>query len=190
MPEEIALGGFGGQGVLFVGRLLAEASLLEGHEVLYVPSYGAEKRGGNVWCHVTISDEKIGALFITRPTIAVAMNLASLAKLEPMMKADSLLVVNRSLIPSKVSREDISVVYVPANELAAELGDNSAGNLVVLGALLARRPVVAMSSLIAVMDGMLSKNQVRLEMNKRALNQGHAWVQRDYTSVQKVEGRG
>lgn len=190
MPEEIALGGFGGQGVLFIGRLLVEAAFREGREVVFMPSYGAEKRGGNVWCHVTISDEKIGALFITRPTIAVAMNLTSLAKLEPVMKADSLLVVNRSLIPSKVSREDISVVYVPANELATELGDNSVGNLVVLGALLARRPVVAMSSLIAVMDGMLSKNQARLEMNKRALNQGHAWVQRDYTSVQKVEGRG
>jgi len=178
--EEIALGGSGGQGVLFVGRLLAEASLLEGHEVLYVPSYGAEKRGGNVWCNVTISDEKIGALFIARPTIAIAMNPASLAKFEPAMKPESLLVVNQSLIPSKISREDISVVYVPVSDLAAEVGDNSAGNLVVLGTLLANRPVVSMSSIIAVMDGMLSKNQERLEVNKRALNKGYAWVQKDY----------
>jgi 2-oxoglutarate ferredoxin oxidoreductase subunit gamma len=87
--------------------------------------------------------------------------------------------VNQSLIPSEVSREDISVVYVPANDLAAETGDNSVGNLVVLGALLANRPVVSMSSIIAVMDGMLSKNQERLEMNKRALNQGYAWMQKD-----------
>lgn len=180
MHEEIALGGSGGQGVLFVGRLLAEASLLEGHEVLYVPSYGAEKRGGNVWCNVTISDEKIGALFIARPTIAIAMNPASLAKFEPAMKPESLLVVNQSLIPSKVSREDISVVYVPANDLAAEVGDNSVGNLVALGTLLANRPVVSMSSIIGVMDSMLSKNQERLEVNERALNQGYAWVQKDY----------
>ena len=190
MHEEIALGGFGGQGVLFIGRLLAEASLLEGHEVLYVPSYGAEKRGGNVWCNVTISDEKIGALFITRPTIAIAMNAASLAKFEPAMKPDSLLVINQSLVPSKVSREDIGVVYVPANDLAAELGDNSVGNLVALGALLANRPVVSMSSILAVMDSMLSKDQERLEMNQRALKQGYAWAQKDYASVQKVEGRG
>ena len=77
MHEEIAVAGFGGQGVLFVGRLLAEASLLEGREVVWMPSYGAEKRGGTVWCNVTISDEKIGALFITRPTAAIAMNPAS-----------------------------------------------------------------------------------------------------------------
>ena len=179
MHEEIALGGSGGQGVLFVGRLLAEAGLLEGHEVLYVPSYGAEKRGGNVWCNVTISDEKIGALFIARPTIAIAMNPASLTKFEPAMKPESLLVVNQSLIPSKVSREDISVVYVPVSDLATEVGDNSVGNLVVLGTLLANRPVVCMSSIIAVMDGMLSKNQERLEINKRALNHGYAWVQKD-----------
>ena len=179
MHEEIAIAGFGGQGVLFIGRLLVETGLLEGHEVLYVPSYGAEKRGGNVWCNVTISDEKIGALFIARPTIAIAMNPASLAKFEPAMKPESLLVVNQSLIPLKVSREDISVVYVPVSDLATEVGDNSVGNLVVLGTLLANRPVVSMSSIIAVMDGMLSKNQERLEVNKRALNQGYAWVQKD-----------
>lgn len=180
MHEEIALGGSGGQGVLFIGRLLVEAGLLEAHEVLYVPSYGAEKRGGNVWCNVTISDEKIGALFISKPTIAIVMNPASLVKFEPAMKPGSLLVVNQSLIPSKVSREDISVVYVPANDLATEVGDNSVGNLVALGTLLANRPVVSMSSIIGVMDSMLSKNQERLEVNKRALNQGYAWVQKDY----------
>jgi 2-oxoglutarate ferredoxin oxidoreductase subunit gamma len=181
--EEIAIAGFGGQGVLFVGRLLVEAGLLEGHEVLYVPSYAAEKRGGNVWCNVTISDEKIGALFIARPTIAIAMNPSSLAKFEPAMKLESLLVVNQSLIPSKVSREDISVVYVPVSDLATEVGDNSVGNLVILGTLLANRPVVSMSSIIVVMDGMLSKNQERLEMNKRALNQGYAWMQKDYVHL-------
>ena len=180
MLAEIAIAGLGGQGVLFIGRLLAEASLLEGREVVWVPSYGAEKRGGNVWCNVTISDEKIGALFISKPTIAIAMNPASLVKFEPAMKPGSLLVVNQSLIPSKVSREDISVVYVPANDLATEVGDNSVGNLVALGTLLANRPVVSMSSIIGVMDSMLSKNQERLEVNKRALNQGYAWVQKDY----------
>ena len=179
MHEEIAMGGFGGQGILFIGRLLAEASLLEGHEVSYVPSYGAEKRGGNVWCNVTISDEKIGALFITRPTVAIAMNPPSLAKFEPTVRPEGFLVVNQSLIPSKVSREDIRVVYMPANDLAAELGDNSVANLIALGALLVRCPVVSMPSIIATMDSMLSKNQGRLEMNKRALNQGYTWVQRN-----------
>jgi len=186
--EEIAIGGFGGHGVLFIGRLLAEAAFREGREVVFMPSYGAEKRGGMVWCNVTISDEKIGALFIVRPTIAIAMNPASLVKFELGMKPEGLLVVNQSLIPSKVSREDIVVVYVPANDLAAELGNNSVSNLVALGALLANRPVVSMSSVMALMDNMLSKNQERLEMNQRALNQGYAWAQRDCLSVYHVEG--
>ena len=177
MPEEIVIAGFGGQGVLFIGRLLAEASLLEGHEVVWVPSYGAEKRGGTVWCNVTISDEKIGALCITRPTAAITMNPASLAKFEPDMRPGSLLVVNQSLVPSKVSREDIRVVYVPANDLAAELGDDSVSNLVALGALVAGCPVVAMPSVNVVLDNMLAKNQRHLEMNKRALSKGYAWAQ-------------
>ncbi|MFC1903815.1 2-oxoacid:acceptor oxidoreductase family protein [Chloroflexota bacterium] len=175
MHEEIAIGGFGGQGVLFLGRLLAEAAFFEGHETVFMPSYGAEKRGGTVWCNVTISDEKIGALFVTQPTIAIAMNSASLTKFEPAVKPEGFLLVNQSLIPSKVSRENISVAYIPANDMAAEVGDNSAGNLVVLGTLLANRPVVSMSSITEVMDNMLSKNQKRLEMNKKALNKGYSW---------------
>jgi len=175
--EEIAIAGFGGQGVLFIGRLLAEASLLEGREVVWVPSYGAAKRGGTVWCNVTISDEKIGALFITSPTVAIAMNPASFVKFEPTMRPGGLLVVNQSLVPSKVGREDIRVVYVPASDLVIGLGDDSVGNLVILGALVAGCPVVSTSSIIAAMNNMLSKNQRRLEINKQALSKGYAWAQ-------------
>ena len=190
MHEEIAIGGFGGQGVLFIGRLLAEAAFLEGHEVVFMPSYGAEKRGGTVWCNVTISDEKIGALFIKRPTAAIAMNATSLAKLEPAMKPGGLLVINQSLVPTKTTREDISAVYVPTGDLAAELGDSSAGNLVALGALLASRPVVPLSGVITVMDSMLSSHRERSEMNRRALNEGYHWAQKDLASVHRVERKG
>lgn len=190
MHEEMIIGGFGGQGVLFMGRLLAEAAFQEGRKVVFMPSYGAEKRGGNVWCHVTISDERIGALFIARPSVAIAMNPAALTKFEPAMKPDGLLVVNQSLVPSKVSREDISVVYVPATDLALELGDNSAGNLVALGALLAKRSVVSISGITALMDKMLANDQEHLEINKRALNRGYGWGQKGCLSVPKVEGRG
>ncbi len=176
MHAEIVIAGSGGQGVLLIGRLLAEASLLEGREVVWLPSYGAEKRGGTVSCNVTISGEKIGALCVTKPSAAIAMNQASLDKLEPAMKPGSLLVVNQSLVSSKVSREDIRVVYVPANDLATELGDSSAGNLVTLGALVAGSSVVSKSSIIAVMDNMFSNNQKRLEINKRAFSTGYALV--------------
>lgn len=180
MDEELIIGGLGGQGILFLGRLVAEAAFREGHEVVYMPSYGAEKRGGTVWCHVTISDEKIGALFITRPTVAIAMNPASLLKLEPAMRPRSRLVVNQSLVSARVSRPDIDVVYVPATELGTELGDSAVGNLVALGALLANRPVVALSSIMTVLENTLAEDPKRLEMNKQTLNQGYTRTQSDH----------
>jgi len=173
--EGIAIGGSGGQGALFIGRLLAEAAIIEGREVVWLPTYGAEKRGGTVWCHVTISDEKIGELFVTRPTAAIALNPVSLTKLEPMMKSGSLLVINQSLVTTKVSRGDIDTIYLPATEMAIELGDDSVTNLVTLGAIVARRPIVKMSSLNSVTDNLLSKSQ-KLEMNRRALNKGYAFA--------------
>ena len=176
MQAEIVIAGSGGQGVLLIGRLLAEASLLEEREVVWLPAYGAEKRGGTVSCNVTISDEKIGALFITWPTAAIAMNPASLEKLEPAMKPGSLLVVNQSLVSSKVSRKDIRVVYVPANDLATELGDDSVGNLVILGALVAGLPAVSKSSILAAMDNMFAKNQKHLKINKQAFNKGYTLI--------------
>ncbi len=173
MHEGIVIGGLGGQGVLFIGRLLAEAAMLESREVVWLPSYGAEKRGGSVWCHVTISDERIGELFVTRPTAAIAMNPASLTKLEPMMKPGGLLVINQSLVSSRVKRDDLDTVYVPAINMATELGDDSVANLVALGALVGSRPIVTMPSLVTAMDSMLSKSP-KLETNKRALDKGYS----------------
>jgi len=176
MHEEIIIGGFGGQGVLFIGRLLTEAAFREEREVVYMPAYGAEKRGGTVWCNVTISEERIGALFIARPTIALAMNSASLARLEPTTRPGGLLVINQTLVPQKAGRNDIAVVYVPANDLAAEVGDSSVGNLVALGALLACRPVVSLNSIDQIIEEMLARNQELLTINRRALAKGAAWT--------------
>jgi len=177
MHEEIAIGGSGGQGVLFIGRLLAEAGMREGHEVLWLPWYGAAKRGGTVWCNVTISDEKIGEMFVNRPSAAIAMNSAALVKLSTMMKSGSILIVNQSLVKEQVTREDIHTVYVPVSDIAIELGDESVGNLVALGALIASRTIVGISSIAAVMDTLLPGNQ-KLEMNKKALNRGYAQFSR------------
>jgi len=176
MHEEIVIAGSGGQGVLLIGRLLAEAGLLEGREVVWLPTYGAEKRGGTVACNVTISDDTIGALFVTRPTAALAMNPASLEKLEPAMKPGGLLIVNQSLISSKVKRDDIRVVYVPVTDLATEMGDRSAGNLIILGALVAGSSPVSKSSIIAAMDDMFDKNNKHLKRNKLAFEKGYSLV--------------
>ena len=186
MHEEIAIGGFGGQGVLFLGRLLTEAAFREEREVVYMPSYGAEKRGGTVWCNVTISDERIGALFIARPTIAVAMNSASLTRFEQTTRSGGVLVVNQSLVPETVAREDINIVYIPANDLAAELGDSGGSNLVALGALLACRAVVSVSRINKIMEDMLTKNPERLEINKRSLNRGYSWTQQNTQAARQV----
>jgi 2-oxoglutarate ferredoxin oxidoreductase subunit gamma len=183
VPEEIAIGGFGGQGVLFIGRLLAEAAFGEGHEVAFMPSYGAEKRGGTVWCHITISEEKVGSLFILRPTIAIAMNPASLEKFENAVKPDGLLVINKSLVPAGVKREDIDVLSIPAIELAAELGDNSAANLIVLGALICSRPVVSVSSIRGILDSM---SRERLDSNMRSLDYGYQWAKENARPARKV----
>jgi len=180
MHEEIAIGGLGGQGVLFIGRLLTEAAFREEREVVYMPAYGAEKRGGTVWCNVTISDERIGALFISQPTVAVAMSSASLTRFEQTTKSGGLLVVNQTLVPETVGRNDISVVYVPANNLAAEAGDSGIGNLVVLGALLAYRPVVSLNSIHQIMEETLAKKQKLLNMNRKALESGYSWTQTEY----------
>lgn len=180
MHEEIAIGGFGGQGVLFIGRLLTEAAFREAREVVYMPSYGAEKRGGTVWCNVTISDERIGALFIARPTIAVAMNSSSLTRFEQTTRPGGLLVVNQSLVPETVARGDINVIYVPTNDLAAEAGDNRVGNLVALGALLSCRPVVSLDTIFQIMKETLTKNQELLNVNRQALDRGYSWTQMEY----------
>jgi 2-oxoglutarate ferredoxin oxidoreductase subunit gamma len=169
---EIVIAGSGGQGVLLIGRLLAEASFLEGHEVVWLPSYGAEKRGGTVSCSVTISDAKIGAMFISRPSAAVAMNQAAAIKLEPAMKPGGLLVINQSLVSAGVSRGDICAICLPASHLAMELGNESAANLVALGALVAGCPVVSRSEVVKAMDIMFARNQKALEMNQQAFARG------------------
>ncbi len=180
MLEQIAIGGFGGQGVLFIGRLLAEAAFREGHEVAFMPSYGAEKRGGTVWCHITVSDEKIGSLFFIRPTASIAMNPASLGKFEQAVKPDGLLLVNKSLVQATVKRTDIEVRSIPAMELAAKLGDAAASNLVVLGALLCRRPVVSFSSVRDVLENI---SRDRLEPNVKSLECGYRWAESETRRV-------
>jgi len=172
MSWEITLSGFGGQGVLFIGRLLMEASFAAGHQVTWLPYYSGEKRGGMCTCFVNISDERIGSLFIAHPGIGVAMNPAAYKLLEPTIKKDGLLIVNESLIKTKSERTDIKIVYVPTVELSKELGDESVGNMIALGAILANAPVVTTSSIIKVLNQMMSKNKTQLELNKAAILKG------------------
>jgi 2-oxoglutarate ferredoxin oxidoreductase subunit gamma len=170
MLAEIVISGSGGQGVLVIGRLLAEAGFLEGKEVVWSPSYSAEKRGGTVSCMVTISSEKIGALMITRPTIGIAMNHAAAVKLEPSLKKGGWLLVNQADNAFKPARRDIQFLDISANRLALEMGSESTANIIALGALLAAHPVVSLDGVIKAMAQLFGDKT--LEMNKQALITG------------------
>jgi 2-oxoglutarate ferredoxin oxidoreductase subunit gamma len=176
MLAEIVIAGSGGQGVLVIGRLLAEAGFLEGHEVLWSPSYGAEKRGGTVVCYVTISDEKIGAFMITRPTIGIAMNLAAGKKMVDTIKAGGILVVNENEPKINTARKDIRVVSVAANRLAQEMGNESTANIIMLGALLTTDPIVSLTGVEKVMEQLFGNNPRALDINKKSLAKGAAFM--------------
>ncbi|NLL94518.1 MAG: 2-oxoacid:ferredoxin oxidoreductase subunit gamma, partial [Thermoplasmatales archaeon] len=132
---DILLAGFGGQGVLFAGKVIAYAGLMEGKEISWLPSYGPEMRGGTANCSVCISDRPIGSPLVVNPDVLVAMNLPSLEKFEKDVVPGGLIIVDSSLIDRKVGRDDVRVVYLPASKLAEENGLRGAANMVIVGRL-------------------------------------------------------
>jgi 2-oxoglutarate ferredoxin oxidoreductase subunit gamma len=177
MHEEVIVSGFGGQGALFAGQLLAYTGMDEGWHVTWIPSYGPEMRGGTAHCIVIVSDEEIGSPIIRRPSVAMVMNPASMDKYEPLVQPGGLLVVNSTLIRTRSSREDIEVVYVPANELAAALGNVKMANVVLLGAMLGTREILPLESIKRTLDLHIPEKRRRIiEPNKRALDRGVQYV--------------
>lgn len=129
----ILLAGFGGQGVLFAGKVMAYAGLMEGREVSWLPSYGPEMRGGTANCSVCISDRPIGSPLVAAPDVLVAMNLPSLEKFEDSVVPGGVIIVDSSLVDRKVGRKDVTTIYIPASELAAENELKGSANMVLLG---------------------------------------------------------
>lgn len=173
MHEELVFAGFGGQGVLFGGQLLAYTALAENKHVTWIPSYGPEMRGGTANCTVVVSDEPIGSPVCRNPSIAVVFNNPSLEKYEPLMKSGGLLIVNTSLIVNPPTREDLEIVQIPATAIASELGEVRVTNMILLGALLARRPMVELDSVQQVLLEKLGSNKAHLhEVNITALERG------------------
>ncbi|NIS82814.1 MAG: 2-oxoacid:ferredoxin oxidoreductase subunit gamma [Anaerolineales bacterium] len=136
MQTEIIISGFGGQGALFAGQLLAYTALEMDLQVTWFPSYGPEMRGGTAHCTVILSDDEIGSPVVRNPTAAIVMNIPSLEKYEPLIKEGGVLIVNTSLVDRNPGREDITTVLVSASEIAEDLGDGRLANLVMVGALL------------------------------------------------------
>ena len=177
MLEEIVVSGFGGQGALFAGQLLTYTGMDEGWHVTWIPSYGPEMRGGTAHCIVILSDVEIGSPVIREPSICLVMNPPSMDKYEPLVKPGGLLVANTTLIRTRSERTDIDVVYIPANELAAELGNEKMANVVLLGAMLGKREILPIESVKRTMDLHIPQRRKQIiEPNKRALDRGVQFV--------------
>lgn len=173
METSIIISGFGGQGVLFAGQLLAYAGMDAGKNVTWIPSYGPEMRGGTAHCVVIVSDDPIGAPIVSRPDIAIALNQPSFDKYESLVKPGGLFVVNSSLITSTAQRDDIDVVYVPANAISEEWGTPKMMNMAALGAMLAARPVLPFEVVKkALVEHLPAGKQHLIEANLKVIEHG------------------
>jgi len=170
--------GFGGQGILFLGKLLAYSGMLEGKEVTWFPSYGAEVRGGTANCTVIISDEMIGSPVVRNPEILVVMNEASLNKFQSRLKKDGLLIFDSSLIKGTELRSDVHILEVPASEIAASLGSTKYANMVMFSALLAETGIIKEESAINALEELTpSRRRKALDANKEAIIKGRKYIE-------------
>jgi 2-oxoglutarate ferredoxin oxidoreductase subunit gamma len=172
--EKVIFAGFGGQGVMSMGKLITYAGMLEGKQVSWLPSYGPEMRGGTANCNVIVSDHQIGSPVISRDATAlVAMNTPSLDKFEGDVNAGGCLLVNSSLVDRTGSRKDISVYCVPANEIALKMNNLKVANMVALGAYIEIARPVEMESVVEALKKVFGKSKSHLlEVNKEALARG------------------
>lgn len=178
--HEILVAGFGGQGILFLGRVLAIAGMFEGYEVSWYPSYGPEMRGGTANCTVIVSEEEIGATISDYPDICIVMNEPSFHRFTPVVRSGGLLVVNASLVRPQCGRKDVEVLSVPANDLARiHLEGAEVVNTIVLGALLARKPIVREENVQkALSECLRGKKAHILTLNFRALEVGREFIEK------------
>lgn len=178
MTHEIIISGFGGQGILLMGQLLAEAALLEHKQVSWIPSYGQEMRGGTANCTVIISDERIGSPLVDSPTLLVPMNLPSLTRFEPQLRAGGLLILNSSLVSEESKRKDVTIYKVPMNDLAAQINPQTL-NVVGLGAIVALGKVVTKEAALKAMDKTFDKKFADkpdlMAANREAFEKGYTY---------------
>lgn len=179
MYLDIMIAGSGGQGVLLIGKLLAWAGILEGMNVTWFPSYGAEMRGGTANCTVIISDEIIGSPIVQNPGAFIIMNSASLERFEKKIKPKGLIILNSSLINQSGRRKDLEVVKIPANEIAEGIGDMRVANMVMTGALIGRKKEISLDAVKRALKKVIPASKANLiEFNERALESGYLYKNR------------
>lgn len=172
MQTEVMFAGFGGQGILLSGKLLAVTAMTQGYEVAWIPSYGPEMRGGTAYCTVVIGDRPIGSPIIKNPAHLVAMNRPSLEKFAPVVRPGGVILVNSSLIPVASGREDVDELPVPATGIANEIGSVKAANIVALAAFVARSGIVDFETLRETVKEEFAAKSKFIPLNMTAMDRG------------------
>ena len=182
MEKKVVISGFGGQGIMLAGELLAEAGKEEGKNVTFLPSYGPEMRGGTAYCDVIVSDKPIASPVIAHPEAAIIMNLPSLTKFEPLMQENGLIILNKTIIPEDVSRDDLKVCEIDAQAIANELGNEKVANLILLAAYAEIEKTVSIEPLKKALRVLLTGRKEKLiSINEKAIDTG-ARLARDFIS--------
>ncbi len=177
MTEEIIIAGFGGQGVLSMGQTLGYASMVEGKNVTWMPSYGPEMRGGTANCITILSDEEISSPIISVFDTGIILNQPSMDKFAPKVKKGGLIIYESTTILHPTDRKDIEVYAIPAAETANQMKNTKIANMILLGAYLERKPVVGIDSIIAALKKVLPERYHHLlELNRNALLKGQELI--------------
>lgn len=171
--KQFLFSGFGGQGILFVGKFIAYKGLTEDKQVSWLPSYGPEMRGGTASCSVIVSDEPVGSPIVSNPDILVAMNLPSLDKYESSVKSGGKIFVDSTLVERKVMRDDVEVYYIPATKLASDNGTPTLANMIIAGKVLKALDEFNEDGVVATLKKVISaKRADMLEVNLNAMKLG------------------
>ncbi|HOJ94885.1 MAG TPA: 2-oxoacid:acceptor oxidoreductase family protein [Fervidobacterium nodosum] len=174
MTTRMIFAGFGGQGVMLMGQIISLASMIEGKNVTWMPSYGPEMRGGTANCTVVVSDEPVASPVTDKAEVVVAMNIPSLLKFESYVVENGYLFLNQSVIDRESKRNDINVLKIPCNEIADEIGNLKVANMVMLGAVIGATNVVSVESVFKALEKKLSGGKAALiEVNKQAIMKGY-----------------
>ena len=178
--HSLIIAGFGGQGIMLAGELIAAAAISEDKNVVWIPSYGAEMRGGTANCTVVISRDQIDSLVVRRPCGAILMNAPSFDKFVSQVKEKGSVVVNSSLVSDDASngaRDDAYLISIPADEIAIDLGSKRAANMVLLGAYIEKTRILTMGNVVESIEKVIPKHRSQLiEIDKRALERGAEYV--------------
>ncbi len=173
MYSDVIMAGFGGQGVMLIGKILAYCGMIEDKHVVWIPSYGPEMRGGTANCTIVVSDSPIASPIIANPNAIVVLNKPSLDKFEPMVRKNGLIIINETLIDRKSNRDDVRCIYTPGNKIAMELGNAKATNMVMFGTYIAATGIVGKDTAIKGIEESLKSKAKLIPLNIQAFEKGY-----------------